>query len=41
MQNRFRSWALWTSIAALVVFCAKEFAGLDIGNHTVPRDALL
>ena len=32
MQNRFRSWALWTSIAALVVFCAKEFAGLDIGN---------
>ena len=32
MQNRFRSWALWTSIAALVVFCAKEFAGLDISN---------
>ena len=32
MQNRFKSWALWTSIAALIVFCAKEFAGLDIGN---------
>lgn len=30
MQNRFKSWALWTSIAALVVFCVKEFAGLDI-----------
>lgn len=30
MQNRFKSWALWTSIAALVVFCAKEFAGIDI-----------
>ena len=30
MQNRFRSWALWTSIAALVVFCVKEFAGIDI-----------
>ena len=30
IQNRFRSWALWTSIAALVVFCVKEFAGLDI-----------
>ena len=32
MQNRFKSWALWTSVAALVVFCVKEFAGLDIGN---------
>lgn len=31
MQNRFKSWALWTAIAALVVFCVKEFAGLDIG----------
>lgn len=30
IQNRFKSWALWTSIAALVVFCVKEFAGLDI-----------
>lgn len=27
---RFRSWALWVSIAALVVFCVKEFAGVDI-----------
>ena len=32
MQNRFKSWALWTSVAALVVFCVKEFAGLDIGE---------
>lgn len=32
MQNRFKSWALWTSIAALVVFCAKEFAGIDISG---------
>jgi len=31
-QNRLKSWALWTSIAALVVFCAKQFAGLDIGE---------
>ena len=31
-QNRFKSWALWTSIAALVVFCVKEFAGLDISD---------
>ena len=31
-QNRFKSWALWTSIAALVVFCVKQFAGLDISD---------
>lgn len=29
-QNRLRSWALWTSIAALIVFCLKEFGGLDV-----------
>ena len=29
---RFRSWALWLSIAALVVFCVKEFAGIDISE---------
>ena len=28
--KRFRSWALWLALAALVVFCAKEFAGVDI-----------
>ena len=32
MQNRFKSWALWTSLAALVVFCVKEFAGVDISG---------
>jgi uncharacterized membrane protein len=32
MQNRFKSWALWTSIAALVVFCVKEFAAIDISE---------
>lgn len=32
IQNRFRSWALWVSIAALVVFCVKEFAGIDISS---------
>ena len=30
MQNRFKSWALWTSIGALVVFVVKEFANIDI-----------
>lgn len=29
-MNRFRSWALWVSIAALVTFCVKEFWGFDI-----------
>ena len=30
MQNRLKSWPLWTSLAALVVFCVKEFAKIDI-----------
>lgn len=29
---RFKSWALWLSIAALVVFCVKEFGGIDISS---------
>ena len=32
LQNRFRSWALWLAIAALVIFCVKEFAGIDISS---------
>ena len=32
LQNRFKSWALWCSIAALVVFCVKEFGGIDISE---------
>ena len=31
-QNRFKSWALWTSIAALVVFLVQQFAGIDISS---------
>ena len=31
-MERFKSWALCTSIAALVVFCVKEFAGVDISG---------
>ena len=31
-QNRFKSWALWPSIAALVVWFVKEFAGIDIST---------
>ena len=32
MQNCFKSWALWTSIAALIVFCVKEFCGMDVSE---------
>lgn len=31
-MERFKSWALWTAIAALVVFCVKEFVGVDIST---------
>ena len=31
-MERFKSWPLWTSIAALIVFCVKEFAGIDIST---------
>lgn len=30
--KRFKSWALWLAIGALVVFCVKEFAGIDISS---------
>ena len=30
--SRFKSWALWLSLGALVVFCVKEFAGIDISQ---------
>ena len=29
---RFKSWAVWVSIGALVVFCVKEFGGVDISE---------
>jgi uncharacterized membrane protein len=30
--GRFKSWALWVSLGALIVFCVKEFAGIDISE---------
>lgn len=30
--GRFKSWALWLAISALIVFCVKEFAGVDISE---------
>jgi uncharacterized membrane protein len=29
---RFKSWALWLAIGALIVFCVREFAGIDISS---------
>lgn len=31
-MERFKSWALWVSLGALVVFCVKEFFGVDISS---------
>ena len=31
-QSRLRSWPLWLAIASLVVFCVKEFSGIDISS---------
>ena len=31
-QNRLKSWALWTAIAALITFCLKEFLQMDISE---------
>lgn len=31
--ERFKSKALWLSLAALIIFCAKEFCGIDISNE--------
>lgn len=28
--SRFKSWAVWVSLAALVVYIAKTFGGIDI-----------
>lgn len=32
MQNRFKSWALWLSLAALIVFVVKTFWKVDISE---------
>lgn len=32
LQSKMKSWAMWTSIAALVVYCAKQFFGWDIAE---------
>lgn len=32
IKEKFKSWALWLAIAALIVFCVKEFCGADISG---------
>ena len=32
VQNRFKSWALWVSIAALIVFMVKTVWKIDISE---------
>lgn len=32
MQNRFKSWALWLSLAALITFAVKEVWGIDVSE---------
>ena len=32
-QNRFRSWALWLSVAALIVYVVKTVWGLDLSEQ--------
>ena len=32
-QNRLKSWALWLAVGSLIVFCVKEFAGIDISQE--------
>lgn len=40
--KRFKSWAVWVSTGALIIFCAKEFCGIDIsGTVNGFLDALL
>ena len=30
IKQKFKSWALWLSIASLIVFCIKQFCNVDI-----------
>lgn len=32
IMSRFKSWAVWVSFGALIVFCTKEFVGVDISE---------
>ena len=34
MRNRFKSWALWLALAAMLVWIIKTVWGLDVGKQT-------
>lgn len=31
MSEKLKSWPLWLALAALIVFCVKQFTGADVG----------
>lgn len=31
MNEKLKSWPLWLALAALIVFCVKQFTGADVG----------
>ena len=33
MIEKFKSWALWLSIGALIAFLVKQFGGIDISEQ--------
>lgn len=33
MQNRFKSWALWLSVASLIGFVTKTYLGYEIPQY--------
>jgi uncharacterized membrane protein len=41
VQNRFKSWALWLSIAALISFVAKTYFGYEIPQFNELVDLIL
>lgn len=40
-QNRFKSWALWVSVAALIAFVTKQWFGFEIPQFDTFVDLVL
>lgn len=40
-QNRFRSWTLWLSVAALIAYVVKMATGFDLGPYWEELSELL
>jgi len=41
MQNRYKSWALWVSVAALIGFVSKTYFGYEIPEFDTLVNLLL